>query len=196
MFYLVKNVTRLDTLKSCHGKELAKLARECFTRNELLTLDFEGVKTVTPDFFRQLFYPMIAEFGAIFLRSKIRIIHVSPEIEATMQLAFDNLKINFDDYFHYANPISCNDVYDLNLSWLVKARELARDYSVQAQLIMGISDPEIKQLISQLSMDDIQTIAQSSCLCFSPRFTSDFIRSMTSGRYGLVDMLLALSKAD
>jgi hypothetical protein len=36
MFYLVKNVTRLDTLKSCHGKELAKLARECFTRNELL----------------------------------------------------------------------------------------------------------------------------------------------------------------
>ena len=195
MFYLVRNVTRLDTLKSCHGEELVKLALDCFAQNKLLRLDFEGVDAINPDFFRSLFYPMVAEFGAPFLRSKIQMVNVSPEVEATMHSAFINLENYFDDYFMLGSPITCQDVYDLNVAWLVKAREVARDYSIQAQLIMGIYDPEMRALISQLSMDDIQSIAQSGCLCFSPRFTCDFIRSMTSGRYGSVDMLLALSHA-
>lgn len=196
MQYVVRNFTRLDTLKSSHGKDLAKLARECFSQNKLLQLDFEGVDAVNPVFFRSLFYPIVAEYGAPFLRCKIQMLNVSPEVEATMQSAFTNLEDYFDEYFMYGTPVTCRDVYDLNLAWLVKAREIARDYSVQGQLIMGICDPEIRNLVSQLSMDDIQAIAQSGCLCFSPRFTPDFIRGMTSGRYGLVDMLLALSKAD
>ena len=196
MQYVVRNFTRLDTLKSCHGQELAKLARECFSQNKLLRLDFEGVDAINPGFFRSLFYPIVAEFGAPFLRSKIQMMNVSPDIETTMHSAFTNLEDYFDDYFMFGSPVTCQDLYDLNVAWLVKAREVARDYSIQAQLIMGIYDPEIRILISQLSMDDIQSIAQSGCLCFSPRFTSDFIRSMTSGRYGLVDMLLALSNAN
>ncbi len=196
MQYVVRNFTRLDTLKSCHGQELAKLARECFSQNKLLRLDFEGVDAINPGFFRSLFYPIVAEFGAPFLRSKIQMMNVSPDIETTMHSAFTNLEDYFDDYFMFGSPVTCQDLYDLNVAWLVKAREVARDDSIQAQLIMGIYDPEIRILISQLSMDDIQSIAQSGCLCFSPRFTSDFIRSMTSGRYGLVDMLLALSNAN
>jgi hypothetical protein len=51
----------------------------------------------------------------------------------------------------------------------------------------------MQSAISLLSIEDIQHIAQSDWLCFSPRFTTNFIHSMTTRQYEVVDVLLGLS---
>jgi hypothetical protein len=58
---------------------------------------------------------------------------------------------------------------------------------------MGIAEEDMRLEISQLSNEDIQHIAQSGWLCFSPRFTSHFIRSMTRRQHDIVDVLLGFS---
>jgi len=58
-------------------------------------VDFEGVKTITQGFFQELFLPLLAEFGAEFLKSKLLVANVAPDIDEIMKSAFSNL----DDYF-------------------------------------------------------------------------------------------------
>jgi hypothetical protein len=192
MYIVVKNLTKLKTPQTCHGKTLAHKARECFLKNELLTLDFEGVETIAAGFFHELILPMVSEFGADFLKSKLQVTNICPDVEAIMQSAFKNLDDYFDKLTNKDHQICDQELYDLNLSWLVKAREIARESAVQAQLILGIADEEMRIAISKMSMEDMQAIARSGCLCFAPRFTTNFIQSMTTKRHDLVDMLLAL----
>jgi len=45
MVILVKSITDLKTPQPYHGKNLARLARECFANRQSLTLDFEGIET-------------------------------------------------------------------------------------------------------------------------------------------------------
>lgn len=78
MHYVVKNITKLKTPQPCHGKNLARIARECFVKHQLLTLDFDGVESITPGFFQELLLPMLTEFGADFLKRKLMIINLSP----------------------------------------------------------------------------------------------------------------------
>ena len=192
MYIVVKNITKLKTPQACHGKTLVHKARECFVKNELLTLDFEGVETIASGFFQELLLPMVSEFGADFLKSKLQVSNISPDIEAIMQSSLKNLDDYFEKLINKDDQGCDQELYDLNLSWLVKAREIARENSVHAQLIMGIADEEMRLAVSKLSMDDMQNIARSGCLCFAPRFTTNFINGMTTRRYDLVDMLLAL----
>jgi ABC-type iron transport system FetAB ATPase subunit len=85
------------------------------------------------------------------------------------------------------------ELYDLNLAWLVKVRALARENALQALLIMGIADEKLRLAIANLSMDEMQTLARSGCLCFAPRFTSQFIQGFGQRRYDRVDLMLALT---
>ena len=62
-----------------------------------------------------------------------------------------------------------------------------------AELMMGISNEEMRSALSQLSIQDIQYIAQSGWLCFSPRFTSKLIQNVTARKHEVVDVLLGLS---
>jgi len=58
---------------------------------------------------------------------------------------------------------------------------------------MGINDEEQQLALSRMSLDDIQHIAQSGWLCFSPRFSTHFVQSMTRRQPGVIDVLLGLS---
>ena len=43
MYLFVKSITDLKSPQPYHGKNLARLARECFANRQALTVDFEGV---------------------------------------------------------------------------------------------------------------------------------------------------------
>jgi len=193
VYIVVKSITDLKTPQSCHGKNLARLARECFANHQPLTVDFEGVKTITQGFFQELFLPLVAEFGADYLNSRLKIANVPPDIDGIMKSAFSNLDDYFDQRAIILNRECDEELYELNLTWLIKARELARENSILAELTMGIGEDKMRIALSQLSIEDIQHIAQSGWLCFSPRFTTNFIQSMTTRTHEVVDVLLGLS---
>lgn len=112
-----------------------------------------------------------------------------------MKSAFNPAALDdfFDQHMHIENKACDTEIYELNLAWLIKARDLARDNSIFAELMMGISNEAMRLALSQLSIDDIQQIAQSGWLCFAPRFTAHFIHDMTSRSHDVVDVLLGLS---
>jgi len=193
VYIIVKSITDLKTPQSCHGKNLARLARECFANHQPLTVDFEGVKTITQGFFQELFLPLVAEFGADYLNSRLKIANVPPDIDGIMKSAFSNLDDYFDQRAIILNRECDEELYELNLTWLIKARELARENSILAELTMGIGEDKMRIALSQLSIEDIQHIAQSGWLCFSPRSTTNFIQSMTTRTHEVVDVLLGLS---
>jgi hypothetical protein len=193
MVILVKSITDLKTPQPYHGKNLARLARECFANRQSLTLDFEGIETLTQGFFQELILPLVAEFGADFLKINLQIANVNPDVEEIMTSGFNNSDDNFDQRTLVQNRECDVELYKLNLAWLIKARELARENPMLAELMMGISDEEMRSALSQLSIQDIQHIAQSGWLCFSPRFTSKLIQNVTARKHEVVDMLLGLS---
>lgn len=193
MVILVKSITDLKTPQPYHGKNLARLARECFANRQALALDFEGIETITPGFFQELLLPLVAEFGADFLKGNLQIANVNTDVEEIMTSGFNNSDDNFDQRTLVQNRECDVELYKLNLAWLIKARELARENPMLAELMMGISDEEMRSALSQLSIQDIQHIAQSGWLCFSPRFTSKLIQNVTARKHEVVDMLLGLS---
>ena len=193
MVILVKSITDLKTPQPYHGKNLARLARECFANRQSLTLDFEGIETITQGFFQELLLPLVAEFGADFLKGNLQIANVNTDVEEIMTSGFNNSDDNFDQRTLVQNRECDVELYKLNLAWLIKARELARENPMLAELMMGISDEEMRSALSQLSIQDIQYIAQSGWLCFSPRFTSKLIQNVTARKHEVVDMLLGLS---
>ena len=193
MVILVKSITDLKTPQPYHGKNLARLARECFANRQALTLDFEGIETITQGFFQELLLPLVAEFGADFLKINLQIANVNPDVEEIMTSGLNNPDDDFDQGAHIQNKECDVELYKLNLAWLIKARELTRENPMLAELMMGISNEEMRSALSQLSIQDIQHIAQSGWLCFSPRFTSKLIHNITARKHEVVDVLLGLS---
>ncbi len=195
MNIFVKSITDLNIPQPCHGKNLARLARECFTNRQVLTVDFDGVKMITSGFLQELFLPLVAEYGADFLHSNLQVINVSPAVNGFMKSAFNPAALDdfFDQRMRIENKACDTEIYELNLAWLIKARDLAKENSIFAELMMGTSDEAMRLALSQLSIDDIQQIAQSGWLCFAPRFTAHFIQSMTTRSADVVDVLLGLS---
>jgi hypothetical protein len=159
-------------------------------------VDFDGMETITQSFFQELFSPLVAEFSTDFLTSKLLVVNVNPAIDEIIKSGFSHLEAYFDQRAMIPNRACDVELFELNLAWLMKARELARENPMLAELMMGISDEEMRSAISQLSIQDIQHIAQSGWLCFSPRFTSHLIHNMTTRQHkGIeaVDVLLGLS---
>jgi len=68
-------------------------------------------------------------------------------------------------------PSADPEIVELNLLWLIKARELARMNREKAVVVLGI---DIKQLesLSMLSLGDLITMAESGVMQFQPRFRS------------------------
>jgi hypothetical protein len=131
--------------------------------------------------------------AADFLKSRLLATNVAPNIDEIMKSAFSNLDDFFDQRALILNRECDVELYELNLAWLIKARELARENPMLAELMMGISNEEMRSALSQLSIQDIQHIAQSGWLCFSPRFTSKLIHNVTARKHEVVDVLLGLS---
>ena len=75
------------------------------------------------------------------------------------------------------------DIIDLNLSWLFKARELARSNPKKAAVIFGF-DEALAEKISRLSIEELHSIARSGVLVFQPRFHPKFWHEMLEGTHG------------
>ncbi len=193
MYIVVSSITDRQTHQPCHGSNLARLARECFVNRQPLTIDFTGVDNLAEEFFQAFIKPLITEFGSEFLNQHLQLTNVSSSIKACIQWPFKNT----DDYSEqrplFTNKACDVDFYELNVAWLIKARELAKENSLLAELTMGIGEDDMRLALTQLSIEDIRHIAQSGWLCFSPRFTTHFIHSMTTQRRDVVDVLLGLS---
>ncbi len=61
------------------------------------------------------------------------------------------------------------DIVDLNLLWLMKAREIARFNREKAVVVLGL-DASLVDEISQLSLGDLDTMAHAGVILFRPRF--------------------------
>ena len=194
MYIAVKSITDLKMPQPCHGKSLARLARECFTSQQAMIVDFEGIGAISPGFLQELFLPLVAEYGADFLRSELQVTNVCPVVDEAMKSAFNASALAhfFDQREYQLNQASDAEIYDLNLAWLIKARELARENGMLAELMMGIGDEALRVAISQLSINDIQQLAQAGWLCFAPRFTANFLHNMITRPHDVADVLLGL----
>jgi len=193
VYIVVTTITELKTPQSCHGKNLTRLARECFVNHQSLTVDFEGISKITKGFFQELFLPLVAEFGADYLKNRLVVANMAPQIDDLMKQAFSNLDAYFDSRSKMQGQECDEEIVAMNLAWLIKARELTRENPVLAELIMGINDAEQQLALSRMSMDDIQHIAESGWLCFSPRFSTHFVQSMIRRQPEVIDVLLSLS---
>ena len=193
MYVVIKHLTKLKTPQACHGKQLVQRAQECFLRNECLTLDFEAVESIATGFFQEAIFTLLNEFGADFLKSKLRVVNMTSAVEAIMQDDLTHVDEFIERLMSRQQDVVDQELYDLNLAWLVKVRALARENALQALLIMGVADEKLRLAIANLSMDEMQTLARSGCLCFAPRFTSQFIQGFGQRRYDRVDLMLALT---
>ena len=70
------------------------------------------------------------------------------------------------------------DIVDLNLSWLLKARQCARFNREKATVILGL-EKDVTDRVSRLSIGDLNAIARSGVMVFQPRFHSMFWREIT-----------------
>ncbi|PPD41533.1 MAG: hypothetical protein CTY16_15850, partial [Methylobacter sp.] len=68
-----------------------------------------------------------------------------------------------------------------------------RENGMLAELMMGVGDEALRLAISQLSINDIQQLAQAGWLCFAPRFTANFLQDLLTRPHDAVDVLLGLS---
>jgi len=69
------------------------------------------------------------------------------------------------------------DIVDLNLLWLIKAREIARFNRTKAAVVLGL-DASLLDEISQMSIGDLNTLAHAGVMLFRPRFRSVLWRQM------------------
>jgi len=74
-------------------------------------------------------------------------------------------------------PSADPEIVELNLLWLIKARELARDNRETAVVLLGL-DVNLLAAISRLSLGDLNTMAQSGFMQFQPRFRSALFRQL------------------
>ena len=78
-------------------------------------------------------------------------------------------------------PASDPDMIDLNLSWLFKAREMARLNRETAAVVLGL-DPAVVVHIAGLSLQDLNAIASTKVMVFHPRFHPRFWGEMIENR--------------
>ncbi len=78
-------------------------------------------------------------------------------------------------------PASDPDMIELNLSWLFKAREIARFNQETAAVVLGL-DPSAVVHIAQLSLQDLNSIAHAKVMVFHPRFHPGFWGEMIGNR--------------
>ena len=78
-------------------------------------------------------------------------------------------------------PTSDPDMIDLNLSWLFKAREMARFNHKTAAVVLGL-DPSVVVHIARLSLQDLNAIARAKVMEFHPRFHPKFWSEMIENR--------------
>jgi len=193
MHIVVVTVTNSQIPQPIHGKNLARLARECFANQQSLTIDFKDIKTITQGFFQELFFPLINEFGADYLKSKFIVINLNNANEKLMRAAFKNLDGYFDKLATLNHQGCDEEIYAMNQTWLIKAREIARENPVLTELVLGITDDAMRIALGHLSLEGIQFIARSNWLCFSPRFSSQFLMNINKEQPPIVEAMLGLT---
>lgn len=193
MYIVVNTITELKAPQSHHGKNLARLVRECLTNYLDLTIDFEGVMTISDDFCHELLLPLVTEFGVDYLSTKLKMVNLTPEINNIMQAAFSEL----ENYFKRrpTNPAKNydHDIYAINLAWLVKAREISKESPVLAELVLGVNDAEMLNVLSRMTFGDIQYLARTNWFCFAPRFSSNFLQNKGNQERQAAEVLIGFS---
>lgn len=193
MFIVVKSIIDVKIPQARHGKKLAKLVCERLGQDLPVTIDFSGLTAVSQGFAQELLLPLLIEFGAERLNRDVQWLNVIPSVQTGMNTAATNISDYFDQFTSTYAQHGDDEIYELNLFWLVKARELARDNSHNARLMMGLTDDELRLALGQLSTEDIHRIARSGWLCFAPRFTSRFITQLTNRTLATGEIQLSFS---
>ena len=93
------------------------------------------------------------------------------------------------------------DIFELNLTWLLKARELARTDRGKAEVLFGLGHRLSEELVNA-SLQDLRNLAQSGLVLFRPRFHLRFWRQRCMGDEGasvgfaLQSLMLAAQEGD
>lgn len=76
------------------------------------------------------------------------------------------------------------DIVDLNLAWLITAREMTRTNRDKATIVLGLDEVEMAWL-SQVSLDELFAIARSGIMVLRPRFQPGFWHDLKGDDQGL-----------
>jgi hypothetical protein len=193
MYLFVQSINARTRLDAVEGKNLARLARECFFNHQPLTLDFLNVGQVSQAFCQALLCPLTNEFGADFLNQWLQLKNLSAEVSGVMQFALSELDGYFDGLDRFQAQSTDQEIVSLNSQWLIKARELCRDKPLCARYILGITDQDLRQAIGRLPLEDIEYIAQSGWLWFAPRVSNHLFAQLNAKQRSGIDVLLTLS---
>ena len=179
------------SLDQVHCEEISSRIARAFNASMKITLYFDGVQEVTEQFFQELFFPLIAEYGAEVVKERLGFANLGKFGDA-MEHALDA-----DAYIDRKQGIlECEgdqEIFEINLSMLIKARELCRTNRVCAKAIFGMKDDDLIAAISEATYGQLQHLARSGWLCYAPRFSIQTL--LTSIGREPIDALLTLSGA-
>jgi hypothetical protein len=138
--------------------------------------------------------PLTVEYGVDYLNDKLQMINLVPEINNRIQKAFSD----FESYFNKRPTNSAKnydqEIYAINLAWLIKAREVSKASPVLAELVLGVSDPSMLNVLSGMTFGDIQYLARTNWLCFAPRFSSHFLQNNGTQQRQLTEVMIGFSE--
>lgn len=187
---LNKYKTDKTTLTCEHGRKLHKTILSSFSRNDSITLDCDGIESFTEDFFQELILPLVAEYGSDRIKSSLFFMNFNRGAADVIRSAIQNSCGIFAR--NHRQITSDVDLYDINISVLIKARELCRTSPGDARTIFGMDEDTIS-IISCASFADIQEIADAGVLSFSVRLSKQYLSKASEVGPDYLDSLLVMS---
>jgi hypothetical protein len=180
------------SLGHVHCEEVRSRIVRAFNAQAKVTLDFDGVDEATELFFQELMFPLVAEYGAEVVGGRLGLANLG-HFGAAMARGLGGVEAHLDRKPDISECEGDQELFEINLSMLVKARELCRFNHVCAKAVFGIEDGELLDAISQATYGQLQTLARSGWLCYVPRFSVQSLKTAMVGEP--LDALLTMSGA-
>jgi hypothetical protein len=184
----LKQLFKNDALVGQHGKKIRKLVRKSIINEEHVHIDFVGIKSVSLDFFQELMLPLVIEFGSTSVQLRLRFLNIHDELSEIYSTSLKQKDEFIDNYFTQKITRS-DEIYNLTLGFLLKARELLRTDPVMANFVFGIGK-EMSDALITMDIESLQKIASSGVICFEPRISLEFAAKAAAMEPEEIDVLL------
>jgi hypothetical protein len=180
-----------ETLSNQGGKLYTIVAEQLISSIGDCVVDFSDVSSVSPIFFQDFIFPLVAEFGSTAINNRLKLINLKDEHRLSYQKACSQTDVYMDK--HYSQQeMAFGDISEITCDLLIKARELSRNNPSAAKLIFGINSNMIESF-SNMDMESIRMISNSGVICFEPRLSPEFAAKLAALDPSEIDVFLNIA---
>jgi len=187
----LKSLLKSTSLSGRHGKTLSKVTRINVVNRNLATLDFDGIRIATADFFQELMIPLIGEFGSDTINYYVEFANLTNDLRDVYIDSMTHSNKFMRGYLSRKNT-QYNEMSNLTFSFLLKAREILKTEPEKARLFFG-TDQRMSEILLAMDLDAIQMLANSGIICFQPRFSHEFASMISAMDAKEIDIILNIS---